>query len=229
MIEHVRLAVLRLAARVCPKTRAPVRTAALLTATMLTACGGSSAPAPSGQPTPTGTAAATATQNPASTATSSSTTTSTSPVAAIPACTASRLRLVYQGSNGAVGTLALYFAMRNTSTTPCHTYGYPGVLFLAGSGVGLRTKAARTTHDPLGSTPPRAIVIAPGGSAGFRLIANLSAEAGTGAGCATAGGLQAIAPDDTATLRVRIPGGVPECGIATLSPLLPGSAIPPGT
>lgn len=161
--------------------------------------------------------------------TTPATTTSTSPTAATPACTASSLRLLYHGSNGALGTIALYFAMRNISTTACHTYGYPGVLFLSRSGAALQTKATRTTHDPLGSTPVRAIVIAPGASAGFRLVANLGGESGSGAGCTTAGGLQAIPPDDTATLRVDIPGGVPWCGIATLSPLLPGSAVPPGT
>jgi hypothetical protein len=175
--------------------------------------------------TATTTASATTTANATTTASASSTSTT----AASPACTASRLALLYQGSNGAVGTLALYFALRNTGTVPCHTYGYPGVLFMSGSGVALPTRTTRTTHDPLGDTPVRSVMIAPGRTAAFRLIANLAAEAGTGAGCTTAAYLQAIAPDDTATMRVRLPGGVPECGQATLSPLMSGSAIPPGT
>jgi hypothetical protein len=100
---------------------------------------------------------------------------------------------------------------------------------MTGSSAALPTRATRTTHDPLGDTPVRSLVLAPGRTAGFRLIANLAAEAGTGAGCATAAYLQAIAPDDTATMRVRLGGGVPECGQATLSPLMSGSAIPPGT
>jgi hypothetical protein len=209
---------------------------ALLASAALAACGGASS---TGSPsavtvtdTTTVTTPATSTATTTGTgasSTASTTTTSTSTTAAVPACTASTLALLYQGSNGALGTLALYFALRNTGTVACHTYGYPGVLFMNASGAALPTSATRSTHDPLGDTPVSSLVIAPGKTVGFRLIANDAAESGSGTGCGTAAYLQAIAPDDTATMRVRLAGGVPECGHATLSPLMPGSAIPPGT
>ena len=146
--------------------------------------------------------------------------------ASVPACTASDLALSYEGSNGAPGELVLYFAMRNTGSSSCHTYGYPGVQFLDRAGNPLPTAATRTIHDVLGSTPAVAVTLAPGKLASFRMIA---AQNPAGAGCTTAYALQAIAPNDTATMRVSIPGGVSECRVTTVSPLAPGSAVPAGT
>jgi hypothetical protein len=47
---------------------------------------------------------------------------------------------------------------------------------------------------------------------------------GVSAGCTTAYGLQVIAPNDTATLRVQIPNGASECGATTVSPVEPGDS-----
>ena len=153
---------------------------------------------------------------------STTTTTATS----TPACTASDLQLISEGTNGAAGTIVATFGLRNATSTPCHTYGYPGVLFLDKTGAALPTDAQRTTHDMLGTTPVAAIVIEPGKLASFRIVASLI---GSGAQCRTASGLQAIAPDDTATMRTTIPGGLFECTKVTLSPLSLGSGIPQGT
>ena len=171
-----------------------------------------------------GPTSSTTTSTPSTTTSTPSTTTTTA--TSTPACTASDLQLISEGTNGAAGTIVATFGLRNATSTPCHTYGYPGVLFLDKTGAALPTDAQRTTHDMLGTTPVAAIVIEPGKLASFRIVASLI---GSGAQCRTASGLQAIAPDDTATMRTTIPGGLFECTKVTLSPLSLGSGIPQGT
>jgi hypothetical protein len=111
--------------------------------------------------------------------------------------------------------------VRNTSAHGCHTFGYPGVLFLSRSGAPLPTASTRTARDFFGSTPVSSIALAPQAVASFRL--GVTHGISSSAGCTTAAALQVIAPDDTATLRVAIPGGAYECGTATVSPLESGS------
>jgi hypothetical protein len=138
------------------------------------------------------------------------------------ACTASDLTPSYLGSNGAAGTIALGFALKNTGDKPCHTYGWPGVQLLSASGAALPTNATRTTSDLLGATPASVLTLKPGEQASFRLIA--SDFASGGGSCKNARALQIYAPDDTVTMKVSISGGVPACGKATLSPMLPGAS-----
>jgi hypothetical protein len=197
--------------------REPV--AAVITAALAVAgCGGSTpAHVTVRTVTRTVTQPAPATTPAASTTTAASTPTTT---AAMPACTASDLAISYGGSNGATGNIVLSFALRNTGATPCHTYGFPGVQFLDRTGRPLPTASSRTTHDILGPAPATRLVLAPGHTASFRLVAPLSKP---GASCANAYGLQAIAPDDTAHLIARIPDGLTECGTVTVSPLQPGT------
>ena len=52
----------------------------------------------------------------------------------VAACTGSSLQLISEGTNGAAGTVVATFAIRNVSSSACHTYGWPGVLFLDKSG-----------------------------------------------------------------------------------------------
>lgn len=138
------------------------------------------------------------------------------------ACTASDLTPSYLGSNGAAGTIELGFALKNTGSSTCHTYGWPGVELLSSSGAGLPTNATRTTTDVQGATPASVLTLKPGEQASFRLIA--SDFAAGGGSCKNATMLQIYAPDDTVTMKVGISGGVPACGKATLSPLLPGTS-----
>jgi hypothetical protein len=205
--------------------------AVIIVAMLAGGCGSSASSTPAGATTGSGqpTQPVTATSSSATTTSSSATTAttaSTSTTAAIPACTASDLALSFESSNGAAGNTAAFFEFKNTSSSPCHTYGYPGVLFLTKSGAALPTTANRTTHDLIGTSVVAKIVIDPGQLASFHLVVGLSA---TGQGCSTAYGLQAIAPDDTATIHTQIPGGLYECGTATVSPLALGNGIPAGT
>ena len=66
------------------------------------------------------------------------------------------------------------------------------------------------------------VSLAPGQTTSFRL--GVSHGGGSDTGCSTAYGLQVIAPNDTAALRVPIPNGASECGTTTVSPLQPGDS-----
>jgi hypothetical protein len=137
-------------------------------------------------------------------------------------CTAAGLTLSFLGGQGATGHGELGFALRNTGPA-CNTGGYPGIQFLDRAGGALATTPTHTTDDFFGHLPLRELALAPGQSVSFRL--GVSHEAGaTSAGCTTTYGLQVIAPNDTATMRVQIPAGASECGAATVSPVQPGDS-----
>ena len=137
-------------------------------------------------------------------------------------CTAAGLTLSFLGGQGATGHGELGFALRNTGPA-CTTGGYPGIQFLDRAGGALATTPTRTTDDFFGHLPLRELALAPGQSVSFRLGVSHGAGA-TSAGCTTAYGLQVIAPNDTATMRVQIPAGASECGAATVSPVQPGDS-----
>ncbi len=221
--------------------------AALVAAVALSACGGSgTGPAhPGGQTsqgsqpaaatgtqstasTATGTASATASATGTQTATASQTGTATanSGGASIAGgsnrCKAAGLALSYLGGQGATGHGELGFALKNTGSSACSTGGYPGIQFLASDGSALTTTPQHTTDDFFGHLPLAPLTLQPGQTASFRL--GVSHGGGSSAGCSTADGLQVIAPNDTATLKVQIPNGASECGPTTVSPLQPGAS-----
>lgn len=138
---------------------------------------------------------------------------------------AAGLALSFLGGQGATGHGELGYALKNIGRTSCRTYGFPGVQFLDRSGAALPTDSTRTTNDFFGSVPARPLVIAPGSSVSFRL--GVTHGISSSAGCTTAYGLQVIAPNDTATLRVSMPQGAYECGTATVSPLAAGQSAYP--
>ena len=197
---------------------------------LLVSCGSTGGASPPAQVTRTLTTTATAAapqtttsvaDAPTSTTTTTpSTATSTTPTSGTPPCTASNLALSFVGQQGGMGHGEIGFALRNTGSTGCRTYGYPGILFLDQQGRPLPTIPHHTTRDFFGSTPATALVIAPGASASFRL--DVGHGVATSAGCATAYGLQVIPPNDTATLRITIPGGAYECRDANVAPLRAG-------
>ncbi len=115
----------------------------------------------------------------------------------------------------------LGFALKNTGSTTCHTYGWPGVEFLSSGGSALPTNAKRTTSDIAGSTPATRLTLKPGQEASFRMAA--SDVPSGGGSCPTAAKLQIYAPDDTTTMVVSVPG-ISACGRATLSPMMPGDS-----
>jgi hypothetical protein len=198
----------------------------------LAACGStgssSSSPAASTGPaahstsTSTSTATATVTASPSSTAATTTASASTPAAAAGGgACTAAHLSASFLGGQGATGHGELGFALRNTGSAPCHTYGYPGIQFASSSGAPLPTSPQHTTSDFFGSLPLHTVTVAPGQSFSFRL--GTSHGNGAATGCSTAQAIAIIPPDDTVALHVAIPnGGAVECGATTVSPVQPG-------
>jgi hypothetical protein len=192
----------------------------------LAACGGSG--------TSTRVLTHTVTQPSTSGSTTSSATTQTTASASTPAtttstatqpCTAHDLSLRFLGQQGAAGHGELGFALKNTSSAPCHTYGFPGILFLARSGAALTTIPHRTTSDYFGHTQETELTLPPGASASFRL--GVTHGAIPGSVCTTAYGLQVIPPDDVNSVRAQIPGGAYECRDASVSPLESGNSAYP--
>ena len=208
---------------------------ALLAALALAAagCGGSNTSATTSHKqssTGQGQTSTPATTTQASTTTTSTattqTTTTTGNSGGVPvsssACTAADLTPAFLNSNGATGHIVSSFVLHNSSTQTCHTYGYPGIEFLAKSGAPITTDAIRTTTDFAGHIPETEITLKPGQEATFRIVT--SDVASSQSACATAYGLQIIAPDDTATMKAPMPNGISVCdGKATVSPLAAGT------
>jgi len=204
--------------------RLPHLALALAAAAGLAACGSSSQTTPRRAARPTRTVTRTVVRTSSAPASASSpATSSTTTAQASDQCVASDLALSFLGGNGATGHAELGFALRNTSSSSCRTGGYPGVLFLDGAGHGLPTTPDHTTNDFFGHTTLRELTVAPGATVSFRLGVSHVGTGGSDEGCTTARGLQVIAPNDTATLRVSVSGGFAECGgTVTVSPLQPG-------
>jgi hypothetical protein len=161
----------------------------------------------------------------ASTATGTTVTTTTGSTAvhALGAeCDSADLTPSYLGSNGAAGTIELGFALTNSGSRTCHTYGWPGVEFLSSAGAALPTGATRTTSDMIGTTEPVLINLKPGQAASFRLMGHDAYDGGSE--CGNAAQLQIFAPDDTVAMLVTINGGAPACGSTGVSPMQPGSS-----
>ncbi|HWD76387.1 MAG TPA: DUF4232 domain-containing protein [Solirubrobacteraceae bacterium] len=218
---------------------------ALAAALALSGCGGSGASSTSGGGQPAAATSQAKTSTASSSSTAESTTSSTTSTTSAPStsttsagaaasgaggaglagpapCTASGLTLTYLGGQGATGHGELGFALRNSAQKSCTTGGYPGIQFLDRAGGALATTPTHTTSDFFGTLPLSTLTVVPGSSFSFRL--GVSHGGGTGAGCSTAYGLQVIPPNDTATLRVDIPGGASECGATTVSPVQPGDS-----
>ncbi len=195
----------------------------------LAACGGSgtssSSSSPSAVVTSPSTPATTAPAAPATTATQTSTQPATTTPSGPPICRAVDLQLSFLGGQAATGHGLLGFAMRNTGSTSCNTYGYPGVLFLDRAGGPLPTIPTHTTHDFFGTVPLAPLTVAAGATVSFRL--GVTHGFTSTAGCTTAYGLQVIPPNDTATLRTSIPNGAYQCRTVTVSPVVSGTAAYP--
>ena len=197
------------------------------TAVSLAACGGSSNSSSHAAAVTTPPATATTTTAPTTTGTTgpATTTTASTTTAGPPPCRAAGMALSFLGGQGATGHGELGFALRNTGSQTCSTYGYPGVQFLDKSGQPLPTIPTHTTQDFFGTLPETALTVAPGSSVSFRL--GVTHGQTSSAGCTTAYGLQVIPPNDTATLKAVIANGAYECQTATVSPLQRGTSAYP--
>ena len=199
-----------------------------LAAALLAGCGGSSHSSSSSAAvtTPPSTPSTTPATTPASTTATAPASTQTAAPAGVPICRATALSLSYLGGQGATGHGELGFALHNTSSTTCSTYGYPGIQFLDQSGHALPTIPTHTTQDFFGSLPKVPLMVSPGATVSFRLGVTHGVTSTTG--CTTAYALRVIPPNDTATLKGSIGnGGAYECRTATVSPLQRGTTAYP--
>src|SRR5947208_1945876 len=101
-------------------------------------------------------------------ATSTETTSGSGSATSLGLCRARTLALSVLGQQGAMGHGELGFALRNTGTVSCHTFGYPGVLFLSRTGRPLPTVPTHTTHDVFGASSRVGLNVAPGHTVSFR-------------------------------------------------------------
>lgn len=198
-------------------------TVALAALLLLSGCGSSTATktvtvSPQSASTSAGTTTS-ASSNP----TTSTTSNSTAPPG-VPLCRAGTLSLAFLGQQGATGHGVLGFELRNIGSSSCHTFGYPGILWLDKGSSPLPTDSVRTTRDFFGSAPLASITVPPGGVVSFRLGVTHITAGGGNAGCTTAAGVQVIPPNDTSTLRLTIPNGAYECRTTTISPVRPGKS-----
>jgi len=209
------------------------RLALLPLVVLLAACGGAGGTGGASSTTSAAAAGASTTTAPQTTSATTTTTSTTSTATPAPTtaaadrsqCRAANLALSFLGQQGGMGHGEIGFKLRNTGSTGCRTYGYPGILFLDRRGGALPTIPHHTTNDFFGSTPAAPLMIAPGKSASFRL--DVGHGVATANGCATAYGLQVIPPNDTAKLRTTIPNGSYECRDANVSPLRAGTSAYP--
>lgn len=197
---------------------------AFSSAVLLAACGGSAKSTPSASAVPS---APTTTKSalPAATATAPGASTTVAQQKSSSLCRASDLQLSFIGGQGATGHGLLGFELRNVASRSCHTYGFPGIQFLARSGRPLPTVTTRTTHDFFGAAPLQALIVAPHTSVSFRV--GVTHGIASSAGCTTAAGISVIPPGDTSSLHATMPQGAYECGTATVSPVRPGRSAYP--
>jgi Protein of unknown function (DUF4232) len=81
-----------------------------------------------------------------------------------PRCQTSQLD-VQMATNGAAGSIALWFTFTNHSRTTCTLYGYPGFGLLDGAGAALPTHVLRKPSVVVPSVPERRVTLAPRGTA----------------------------------------------------------------
>jgi hypothetical protein len=105
------------------------------------------------------------------------------------------------GSNGATGHQITYFQLKNASQRSCQLLGYPGVTLADGAGSPIPTKDQRGGGFIIGVDPPRAVQLAPGGTAAFGLETH-SCVAGDDRPGTMSASIQVIPPDETDHLTI---------------------------
>ena len=140
---------------------------------------------------------------------SSSSSTTTTPQRAAPArlrtCAPTQLRLRVVSSQGAAGHLEATFAFRNSSSSRCRLFGFPGAQMLSPTRRPLRTIVER--GDGFFSFPrhPTAVVLQPGGSARFSLgWSDNNEQGGSPATCPRADRLEVTPPNDYSSLEISV-------------------------
>jgi hypothetical protein len=165
----------------------------------LAACGSSS----STTTTTTG-ATTTTTAASATTSTSGSTTTTTTRIS-IAGCASSGLAVTLGSANGTAGSVHYPIAFRNTTSSACTLYGFPGVSFLTASGTQIGVPAQRESGIIFAT-----ITLGPGGSA-YSSVGVTDPGIPPCTGSATATRVRVFPPGETHAVLVPAPSGIAVC------------------
>lgn len=156
--------------------------------------------------------------------TTSTSTTTTAPPTSAATCQASGLRIFVSGQGGAAGTQELTFSMANTSSSPCTTYGYPGMLLLATTGKALPTRVVRGGRLNFENVAPSRVTLAPAAVAYFNVgFTDVQTDTTT---CSSAHRVEVTPPTNTAHAGVDDGLGIYACDDGTLhvSAVFPSSS-----
>ncbi len=149
----------------------------------------------------------------ATTATTTSTTT-TATTATTATCRFPALRVADVGQGGAAGTQEVTFSLTNSSTTPCRTYGYPGMLLVTTSGTALPTTVDRGGSLTFEDVAPTTVTLGPEKTAYFN-VGYTDVPVGT-TSCSTTRSAEVTPPTDTAYATVDVHLGIDACDDGTL-------------
>lgn len=104
--------------------------------------------------------------------------------------------------------------MSNTSSSPCSTYGYPGMLLVSAAGSALPTTVDRGGSLTFEDIPPAHLTLAPGAAAYFNVGFN---DVQTGSTtCSSTHTVEVTPPTNTTHVTVSVGLGVYACDNGTL-------------
>lgn len=152
--------------------------------------------------------------SPSSTTTSSTTTTTSSTVPTIATCQVPGLSIATSGTGGAAGTEELTFSLTNRGTTPCKTYGYPGMLLLSTSGAPEPTTVDRGGAQSFEKIPPSQVLLQPGATAYFNVGFEVVPVGTTS--CSSAHEVEVTPPTNRTHATVSVGLGIEACDNGTL-------------
>lgn len=142
-------------------------------------------------------------------------------------CGTSGLSVKQIAASGATGHSLLVYALTNTGSSSCYTFGWPGAQFLSRSGSVTLANPTRVTRDYAGSVgAPKRITLNSGGEASFRLVVADVASGGGGA-CTAASEIEITPPNNTTSLKLPLSRGTVTCGSATITPVVAGTGANP--
>jgi hypothetical protein len=222
--------------------RAAAATGFCLTGLMLTACQASTTPGAAGAPSSAATTPAAVSMSSGATtgsangsigSTGSNGSNGTNSGSASGSCSSGKLKAStsYNSAYNSGNTLIAYIVLTNTSTASCTIDGYAGVDFLdpSGKSLGMTTQRVPSSN----AAPENTQTLAPGKSASEEFT---FAYAGNdqGNGCANAGTIAVIPPNQTQALDTKLTsvktGTIPFFGVCagsiTVFPIGPADQIP---
>jgi hypothetical protein len=151
-------------------------------------------------------------------------------------CVSAQLAVELGQAGVAAGSVASVVSFKNTSSTECSLYGYPGLQMLDAAGQPFPTEVIRGTSATVPSVPENVVTLAPSAEASF----DLGYADGTGYGsasCPTSPRVEITPPnaDQSITVAWQIQpygGGTIaqlQCGQITVSPVYAGNGAPGST